>query len=97
MHLTTSSLYCVLLLLGKCSYFVSSWMGGGGVADGKQYMLWCSVDCGMLLYNITYLLFNSFGAIAPFMGQKKGSFFTGVYLPQKLVLSPPIEIQYCSV
>jgi hypothetical protein len=31
------------------------------------------------------------------MGPEKGSFFTGVYLPQKLVLLPPIETQYVSV
>jgi hypothetical protein len=28
------------------------------------------------------------------MGAKKGSFFTGVFLPQKLVLLPPIKTQY---
>jgi hypothetical protein len=38
--------------------------------------------------------FNSFQAIVPLTGQEKGSFFTGVYLPQKSVLSPPIESQY---
>jgi hypothetical protein len=37
---------------------------------------------------------SSFQAIVPYMGQEKGSFFTGVYLPQKSVLSPPIESQY---
>jgi hypothetical protein len=40
---------------------------------------------------------NSFQAIAPHMGQKKGVLFTGVYLPQKPVLLPPIERQYISV
>jgi hypothetical protein len=44
---------------------------------------------------IRVLLVNSFQAIVPYMGQEKGVlFFTGVYLPQKLVLSPPIESQY---
>jgi hypothetical protein len=37
---------------------------------------------------------NSFQAIVPLTGQEKGSFFTGAYLPQKSVLSPPIERQY---
>jgi hypothetical protein len=37
---------------------------------------------------------NSFQAIVPYMGQEKESFFTGVYLPQKSVLLPPIERQY---
>jgi hypothetical protein len=40
------------------------------------------------------MVVNSFQAIAPYMGQEKGSFFMGVYLPQKSVLSPPIERQY---
>jgi hypothetical protein len=39
-------------------------------------------------------LVNSFQAIVPYMGQKKGVLFTGVYLPQKSVLEPPIERQY---
>jgi hypothetical protein len=30
-------------------------------------------------------------------GRKRGPFFTEVYLPQKSVLSPPIESQYISV
>jgi hypothetical protein len=37
---------------------------------------------------------NSFQAIVPLTGQEKSSFFTGMYLPQKSVLSPPIESQY---
>jgi hypothetical protein len=37
---------------------------------------------------------NSFQAKVPYMGPEKGSFFTGVYLPQKSVLPPPIERQY---
>jgi hypothetical protein len=41
---------------------------------------------------------NRIPVIAPILGQRKrGPFFTGVYLPQKLVLSPPIERQYISV
>jgi hypothetical protein len=33
---------------------------------------------------------NSFQAIVPLTGQEKGVLFTGVYLPQKSVLLPPI-------
>jgi hypothetical protein len=36
---------------------------------------------------------NSFQAMLPYMGAKKGSFFTGVFLPQKLVLLSPIKTQ----
>jgi hypothetical protein len=38
--------------------------------------------------------FKSFQAKVPYMGPEKGSFFMGVYLPQKSVLSPPIDSQY---
>jgi hypothetical protein len=39
--------------------------------------------------------FNSFQAIVPLTGQeKRGPFFTGAFLPQKLDLEPPIERQY---
>jgi hypothetical protein len=37
---------------------------------------------------------NSFQAMLPYMGAKKGSFFTGVFLPQKSVLLPPVKTQY---
>jgi hypothetical protein len=41
------------------------------------------------------VLFNSFQAIVPLMGQETGVLFSmGVYLPQKSVLLPPIESQY---
>jgi hypothetical protein len=42
-------------------------------------------------------IINSFQAIAWYTRQEKGSFFTGAYLPKKLVLSPPIERQYLSI
>jgi hypothetical protein len=38
---------------------------------------------------------NRIPVIAPILGQRKrGPFFKGVYLPQKLVLLAPIERQY---
>jgi hypothetical protein len=39
-------------------------------------------------------MINSFQAIVPLTGQEKGDLFYGGYLPQKSVLSPPIESQY---
>jgi hypothetical protein len=37
---------------------------------------------------------TGFWLLPQYWGRILGSFFTGVYLPQKLVLSPPIERQY---
>jgi hypothetical protein len=40
---------------------------------------------------------TGFRLLPQYWGRILGSFFTGVYLPQKLVLSPPVERQYISV
>jgi hypothetical protein len=45
--------------------------------------------------NLKKIFINRIPVIAPILGQRKwGPFFTVVYLPQKSVLSPPIERQY---
>jgi hypothetical protein len=40
---------------------------------------------------------TAFKLLPHIWGRKKGSFFTGVYLPQKSDLVPPLERQYISV
>jgi hypothetical protein len=46
------------------------------------------------MYNYKYVL-TAFKLLPHnIWGRKRGPFFTGVYLPQKLVLSPPIERRY---
>jgi hypothetical protein len=49
-----------------------------------------------LLDGTTHRLLTGFRLLPQYWGREKGSFFTGVYLPQKLVLSPPLERQYIS-
>jgi hypothetical protein len=39
-------------------------------------------------------LLTGFRLLPQYWGRILGSFFTGLYLPQKLVLSPPIERRY---
>jgi hypothetical protein len=52
-------------------------------------------EVGILTLTSEYDVINRIPVIAPILGQRKwGPFFAVVYLPQKLVLSPPIERQY---
>jgi hypothetical protein len=43
---------------------------------------------------ISKISLTAFKLLSHIWDRKKGSFFTGVYLPQKSVLEPPIERQY---
>jgi hypothetical protein len=53
---------------------------------------WINYNSDIVLFHTTL---NRIPVIAPILGQRKwGPFFAVVYLPQKLVLSPPIERQY---
>jgi hypothetical protein len=55
----------------------------------------CTSNCTKWCTCLLQRFVNSFHAIVPLTGQeKRGHFLTGVYLPQKLVLLPPIKRQY---
>jgi hypothetical protein len=54
-------------------------------------------DVNQLLSIALQSVLTAFKLSPDILGRKKGSFFTGVYLLQKLVLLPPIETQYVSV